>query len=279
MANFKKIRMTRSDSASAGAQPNDDGCNSQTARSNLVNYWFRIPWSSNRWSVLVEEVLARVKYKEMSRTGIAGSIVILIHLASLLIYGGLGISSSDKDNYSNIFVYGGSIITVFSYVMLFCADPTRLTLSIFEQGEGESRGTHYAKVGVMGVILPAFNFIGLIYLIITVEQDRKTLTLGIIASISYFLGNALLFFSKRKTIESEEHELQENNLPVDTSPVDTSPVSNSPVDTSPVDTSPVDTSPVDTSPVDTSPVDTSPVDTSPVDDSPADNSPSIHNFP
>ncbi|AQZ11970.1 hypothetical protein BZL39_D00220 [Zygosaccharomyces parabailii] len=249
--------MTSSGSAVADAQPSDSAvAGAQQTRGNIG------------------EVLAKLKFDWKTCAKISGILIILIHLILLAAYGILGLSSRDEDNYSSIFVYGGSLITFFSYVVLYCANANKLTSSIFQQGEGESRGTHYAKVGVMGIVLPVFNFIGLIFLFIKVEQNRKTFTLGINASISYFLGNTLLFMSKRKRTESEEHELRENHLPADDAPVSNSPVSNSPVDTSPVDTSPVDTSPVDTSPVDTSPVDTSPVDTSP-----ADNSPSIHNFP
>ncbi|CDH18069.1 uncharacterized protein ZBAI_09857 [Zygosaccharomyces bailii ISA1307] len=167
--------MTRSDSAAAGAQPSDSAAaGAQPTRSNLVNYWSRVPWHPKRWSALIGEVLARVKHKKMSRRRRARGIIILFHLASLLIYGCLGMSSSDKENYSRIFVYGGSFITVSSYVVLYCADANNLTRSIFQHGEGESKGTYLAKAGLMGIVLPVFNFIGLIFMFVNVGQDVQT---------------------------------------------------------------------------------------------------------
>ncbi|AQZ13997.1 hypothetical protein BZL39_G06530 [Zygosaccharomyces parabailii] len=257
-------------------------------RSRLVNYWSRIPCSPNGWSALIGQVL--VKFKKMRRTRKAGCVFILFHLASLLIYSGVGLSSSDKDNYSSIFVYGGSFITFSSYVVLYCADAKNLTRSIFQQGEGESKGTYLAKVGLMGIVLPVFNFIGLIFMFVNVGQDVQTFSWGIAVFSLYLLGNALLFFSRGEDTESEEHELRENNPPADTpvsdsppadTPVSDSPAADSPVDTLPVNNSPTATSPVDNASTADSPAANSPVDNSSVDNPPANNSPrpSIRIFP
>ncbi|AQZ15838.1 hypothetical protein BZL39_I05870 [Zygosaccharomyces parabailii] len=76
------------------------------------------------------------------------------HIIFLAAYGSLGLSSRDEDDYSSIFVYGGSIITSLSYFVLYCADINKLTSSIFKRGQGESKGTLWAKAGLMGIVLP-----------------------------------------------------------------------------------------------------------------------------
>ncbi|SJM88932.1 uncharacterized protein ZBIST_5132 [Zygosaccharomyces bailii] len=239
-----------SGSAEAGAQPSDDGGRSQITRSDLVNHWF---WSFKRLSALTGEVLTKLEFDWQACARISGILIILIHLILLAAYGTLGLLSRDEHNYSSIFVYGGSIITFISYVVLYCTNINKLTSSIFERGQGESMGTHWAKAGLMGIVLPVFNFIGLIVLFTKGGQDDKTFRLGIAAFSFYFLGNTILFFGRGKHTESEEHEIRENNPPVANSQVDDSPVDNLPVDNSPAVNSAAANSPVDNSSVDNSP--------------------------
>ena len=202
---------------------------------------------------------------------IFGSGFILVHLISLAAYSSFGLSSSEKDNYSSIFFYGGSIITIFSHVVLYCADVNQLSSSVFERAEKESRGAHWAKAGLMGIVLPVFNLIGLIVMFKKVGQDRKTFWSGIIAFIFYLLGNTHLLLKKEKTSESEEHELREDHLPADNSTPDSAVVDNSPAANSSADNSPTVDAPA------TNPL----IDNSSVDYSPANNSlrPSIRTFP
>ncbi|SJM88925.1 uncharacterized protein ZBIST_5125 [Zygosaccharomyces bailii] len=249
----------RSDSAIAGTQRSDSViAGAQTTRSNLANCWYHIASSSKTWSVLIGEVLARLKFKGWSWKKILGSIFNLGHFFSLPIYGGLGLSSRDKDSYSSIFVHGGSIITFFFYVVLYCADINKLTSSILEKGQGESKGAHWAKVGLMGIVLPVFNFTGLIVMFVKAGQDGKTFSWGILVFINYLLGNTLLFLGKGESTESEEHELRENNSTADNALVDNSTAANSSVDNSPVDNAQTANAPIDNSSVDSSPVDNLP---------------------
>ncbi|CDH18121.1 uncharacterized protein ZBAI_09909 [Zygosaccharomyces bailii ISA1307] len=307
--------MTRSDSTVSGAQRSDSAVpGAQITRSDLVNSWSRIRSSPKRWCALIGEVLTGLSWTE-----ILGGMFNVIHLISLTAYGFFGLLSRNKGNYWSIFSYGNPLLTASFYLVLYCADVNKLTLSIFQRGEKEGTGTYWAKVGVMGIILPAFNFIGLIVTFIEVGQDRKTFGCGTAASISYFVGNALLLLSKGETNESEEHELRENNPPADSSPMDSSPTANLSVDNSPADNSrvsnsraansladdsPVDDAPtansleanalVDNAPANNLPADSTPLDNSPMDNPPAansltynspvgnsatDNSPSIRNFP
>lgn len=170
------------------------------------------------------------------------------------------------------FVYGGSIITAFSHIMLYWADVNKLTSNIFKRGQGESTGTHWAKAGLMGIVLPVFNFIGLIVMSTMVGQDWKTFALGILVFITYLLGNTLLLLKKGKKSESEEHELRDNNPPADNSPAANLSVDNSSGDNSTADNAVVDNSPAANSSIDNSPAANSPVDNSSVDYSPANSS-------
>ncbi|AQZ14633.1 hypothetical protein BZL39_G06510 [Zygosaccharomyces parabailii] len=188
----------------------------------------------------------------------SGRALLLTHLFSLVAYGYFGLSSGEEDNHSSVFVYGGSLITAVSYLVLYCTDVNKLSSSIFENGEKEGTGIRCAKVGVMGIILPAFNFIGLIVLFKKVGQDHKTFWSGITAFISYLLGNAFLLLKKGKKSEFEEHKLGENKPPVDKPPADNSQATNSSADNSPVDNSLVDNSPAANSPVDNPSADNSP---------------------
>ncbi|CDH16371.1 uncharacterized protein ZBAI_08159 [Zygosaccharomyces bailii ISA1307] len=202
--------MTRIDSAATGVQP---------TRSNLVNYWSRVPWYPKRFSISIGGV--KVKRK-LTRGEVAGSALNVAHLCSLMAYSIFGLTSSREENYPSSFVYGASLITFFSYFVLYCADVNKLSSSILEKEGKEGTGTYLAKVGVMGIILPVFNLIALIFLFMKIRQDAKTFWSGIAAFIFYFLGNTLLFFSKGENTESEEHELRENNLPADNTPVSNS---------------------------------------------------------
>ena len=190
-----------------------------------------------------EEVPEGVKLTVLIAVKILGSAFNFLHLFSLMAYSFFGLSSREEDDYSSIFVYGGSIITFLSYFVLYCADINKLTSSIFERRQGESTGTHWAKAGLMGIVLPVFNFIGLIVMFTMVGQDGKTFALGIFVFIAYFLGNALLFFNKGESTESEEHELRDNNPPADNPPADNSTADNALVHNSPAANSPVDNSP------------------------------------
>lgn len=90
-----------------------------------------------------------------------------------------------------------------------------MTLSLFQKEKKEGRGAYWAKVGIMGVILPTFNLIELIVTFIKVEQNRETLGCGTTAFISYFVANTLLLVTIGKEPEPEDHELREDNSKAD----------------------------------------------------------------
>ena len=280
--------MARSDSAAAGAQAGDSVVACAQAGDSVVagaQAGDSVVAGAQAGDSVVAgaqtrsntgEVPPIPKFDWQTCARVIGSAVIIIHLILLAAYASLGLSSRDEDNYLGIFVYGGSIITAFSHIMVYWADVNKLTSSIFERGQGESTGAHWAKAGLMGIVLPVFNFIGLIVMFTMVGQDGKTFALGIVVFITYFLGNALLFFNKGESTESEEHELRDNNPPADNPPAD-----NSTADNALVHNSPAANSSVDNSPTVDAPATNSLIDNSSVDYSPANNSlrPSICTFP
>ncbi|CDH18067.1 uncharacterized protein ZBAI_09855 [Zygosaccharomyces bailii ISA1307] len=208
-----------------------------------------------------EKVPNKVRLSALKRMKVLGSGLILFHLIALLLYGSFGLSSREEDNYASIFVYGGSIITFSSFIVLCCADNNQMSSSV---------GAHWAKAGLIGIVLPIFNFIGLIVMFKKVGQDRKTFWSGVLAFILYLLGNTLLLLQKGKS-ESEEHELRDKNPPADNLTADNAVMDNSPAANLSVDNSPT----VD------APAINSLIDNSSVDYSPANNSlrPSICTFP
>lgn len=214
-----------------------------------------------------KEVLNEATSSTLIGVRVLGSGFILAHLFSLAAYSIFGLSSRDENNYSSIFVYGGSLITLASYFVLYGAGINTVTSSVFERGQGESTGTYCAKAGLMGIVLPVFNFVGLIVVFIKVGQDGKTFWSGIAVFIAYLLGNVLLFMSKGENTESEEHELGEDNPPADNATVSNLPVANLPEDYPAVDNVPTANTPsanlsVDTLTVDNLPAANPSVDTS-----------------
>ncbi|CDH10009.1 uncharacterized protein ZBAI_01794 [Zygosaccharomyces bailii ISA1307] len=199
-----------------------------------------------------EEVSSEVKLIALKIMKALGSGLNIAHLILLAAYGSLGLSSRDDDNYSSIFVYGGSIITVASHIILYCADTNKLTSSIFERGQAESMGSYWAKAGLLVVVLPIFNSIGLIVMFVN-GQDRKNFWSGIFAFSAYLLGNTLLFLSKGENTRSEEYELRENSPLADNAPVSNLPAANSPANDAPATNSLIDNSSVDNSPLNNSP--------------------------
>lgn len=102
-----------------------------------------------------------------------------------------------------------------------------MSSSVFEKGEEEGKGKYGAKVGIMGIVLPTFNLIGLIVTFIKVGQNRKTFGCGIAAFICYFVANTLLLLEIGTIPEPDEHELLENNPPAENSTANYAQVDNS----------------------------------------------------
>ena len=275
MKNLKKMRMTQKeygDTCSRNSIPHRHNTSPQQGYSSIAGIQ-----RSDRMTVQTGEVPNGGKSGGLSWIRALGSTLNIGHLIFLMAYGSLGLSSRDEDDYSSIFVYGGSIITSLSYFVLYCADINKLTSSIFKRGQGESKGTLWAKAGLMGIVLPVFNFIGLIVMSKKVGQNRKTFWSGVLAFILYLLGNTLLLLKKGKS-ESEEHELRDNNPPANNSTADNAVMDNSPAANLSVDNSPVDNSTADNAVVDNSPAANSPAANSSVDNSPTVDAPAINSL-
>lgn len=159
------------------------------------------------------------------------------------------------------------------YIVLYCTDTNKLTVSIFQKEKKEVRGGYWAKVGIMGIILPTVNLIGLIVSFIEVGRNRKTFECETALFTSYFAANTFLPSKIAKKPESEVHGLRENNPPAENSIADYALVDNSPMDNAPPVNSPAANAPMHNAQVDHFPADNSPANNSPAYDLLADNSP------
>lgn len=159
------------------------------------------------------------------------------HFISLLLYGILGLSSKEKTHFLCNFRYGASLVVSISYFVLYCTDVNKLFSSVFNRAKEEGMRTYCTKVGGMGIILPAFNCMGLIAMFIKGKQIDKLLD----SELQLFLSTSQAIFcwswKQRKSLNLKNMNWGSNAL------VDNSPAANSPVHSSPMHNSPAGNSP------------------------------------